>query len=71
MPKKRDTPPPNVEQMEFQFDTEALPTEVASFLANNVVHVQFGTPKTTPSKGTPKDQALIDRILQSAQRLKW
>jgi hypothetical protein len=69
MRKKRDTPP--VEQMEFQFDTSVTTPEVTSIAANNVVHVQFGMPKTVPLRGTPKDQALIDRILQSAQRLKW
>lgn len=26
---------------------------------------------TAPLSGSPKDRALINRILQSAQRLKW
>jgi hypothetical protein len=69
MQKERDTPP--AEQMEFQFDTEVTTSDFSHSAANNVVHVQFGAPKTVPLVDTPRNQALIDRILQSAQRLKW
>lgn len=69
MRKKRDTAP--VEQLELEFDTIVVTPEVSSSITNNVVHVQFGMQKTAPLSGSPKDRALIDRILQSAQRLKW
>lgn len=69
MRKKRDTAP--VEQLELEFDTMVVTPEVSSSIANNVVHVQFGMQKIAPLSGSPKDRALIDRILQSAQRLKW
>ena len=32
------------------------------------MRVQFGAPKTPSLSGSPKDKALVERILQSAQR---
>ena len=69
MQKKRDTAP--VKQLELEFDTMVVIPEDSSKISNNVVHVQFGMQKTAPLSGSPKDRVLIDRILQSAQRLKW
>mgnify|MGYP000856260441 CR=1 FL=1 len=69
MRKKRDTAP--VEQLELDFESVVVTPDVPSSSASNVVRVQFGTPKTPSLTGTPKDRALVERILQSAQRLKW
>lgn len=69
MQKKRDSAP--VEQLELEFAPLVLAQEVPSNTANNVVRVQFGTPRTPSLSGSPKDRALVERILQSAQRLKW
>lgn len=69
MRKKRDTAPEK--QLALEFDTIVATPETSSIMTNNVVHVQFGMQKTTPLSGSPKDRALIERILQSAQRLKW
>lgn len=69
MRKKRDTAP--VEQLELELDAIEVPHEALSSITNNVVRVQFGMQKPPPLSGSPKDRALVERILQSAQRLKW
>lgn len=69
MRKKRDSAP--VEQLELEFDAVVSAPEAPSSTTNNVVRVQFGAPKTPSLSGSPKDKALVERILQSAQRLKW
>lgn len=69
MRKKRDSAP--VEQLELQFDAVVSDVDAPSSTTNNVVRVQFGAPKTPSLSGSPKDRALVERILQSAQRLKW
>ena len=69
MRKKRDSAP--VKQLELDFDTVAVVPEAQKDTVSNVVRVQFGTPKAPSLTGTPKDKALVERILQSAQRLKW
>jgi len=61
----------SVKQLELAFDTlVAAPTPPHS-IANNVVHVRFGLQKSPQLSGSSKDQAIIEGILESAQRLKW
>jgi len=65
----RDTP--SKKQLELNFEAPAMATEPSSVQVNNVFHVQFEQPKSEHFGGGDKDQALIDLILQSAQKLKW
>ncbi len=69
MRKERDSAP--VEQLEFEFDPAVLAPEPKSSMASNVVRVQFGAPRAPSLDGSPKDRTLVERILQSAQRLNW
>lgn len=69
MQEKRDTH--SEKQLPLEFDSVAATRNSSTSVANNVVRVQFGIQKNAPLGGSSKDQALIERILQSAQKLKW
>jgi hypothetical protein len=69
MQDKRDTH--SGKQLPLEFDTRVSSSKDSSDVINNVVQVQFWIRKNTPASGSNKDQALIERILQSAQKLKW
>lgn len=69
MQKKRDTP--SEWQLELEFDTAVEIADSEPTKPSNVVKVQFRIPRTNTLSDSKQDQALIDRILQSAQRLKW
>lgn len=69
MQQPRDTP--SEKQLELNFEAAAMATEPSSVQVNNVFHVQFGQPESEHFGGGDNDQALIDLILQSAQKLKW
>lgn len=72
MQQKRDSAP--VEQLELALEFAPpviAPHEVPRCTVSNVVRVQFGLQKATLMSSSSKDRALVERILQSAQRLKW
>lgn len=69
MREERDSTP--VEQLELDFDLLIAAPEVSPSKQSNVVHVQFGIQKAAAQRDALKDRALVERILQSAQRLKW
>ena len=69
MRKMRDTPSEG--QLELKFEDSALRSEFATKINSNVVRVQFGIQKPTPVAGSKNDRVLIERILESAQKLKW
>jgi hypothetical protein len=58
-------------QLEFEFDTVVVPDGGSEMITKNVIHVQFRPQKSTSLGNSRKDQALVERILLSAQRLKW
>ena len=69
MHDKRDTH--SEKQLPLEFEAlGSLPND-ATNLVSNVVRVQFGAQKNGPVVRSDKEQALIERILQSAQKLKW
>lgn len=61
----------SVKQLELAFDSLVVAPTPSHSIANNVVHVKFGLQKSPQLSGSSKDQAIIDSILESAQRLKW
>ena len=69
MQKQRYASP--VEQLELEFNIALAASKTPPSIENNVVHVQFGLPKSQPSDKAVADRVLIERILQSAQRLRW
>lgn len=69
MREKPDTA--SVKQLELDFDALIATPSASNSIANNVVHVKFGLQKSPQLSGSFKDQAIIDSILESAQRLKW
>lgn len=69
MQNKRDAH--SEKQLPLEFDVTASTPEGSTRIVSNVVRVQFGLQKSAPISETSKDQALIERILQSAQKLKW
>lgn len=69
MQKQRDAS--SVEQLELEFNIALAAAETQPSIENNVVHVQFGLPKSQPCDKAVADRVLIERILQSAQRLRW
>ena len=70
MQKKRDSTP--VKQLELELEvTEDASSVAQSSVLGNVIRVQFGTRKPSHLSDSPKERALVERILQSAQRLNW
>ncbi len=70
MRKEREIPP--VQQLELELSVaDAVNINTKAEVKDNVVHVQFGAPKFDGKRDAPDDQALVELILQSAQRLKW
>ena len=69
MREKPDTA--SAKQLELEFDALVVTPSGSHLTANNVVHVKFGLQKSPQLSGPSKDQAIIDSILESAQRLKW
>jgi hypothetical protein len=69
MQNKRDAH--SEKQLPLEFDAMTSIPEGSNRVVSNVVRIQFGLQKTVPISGSAKDQELIERILQSAQKLKW
>jgi hypothetical protein len=69
MQKKRDVP--SDLQLELEFAALVVKVDAAPTTASNVVQVQFRRAKTAPLSCDKNEQQLINRILQSAQKLKW
>lgn len=69
MRKKREAPSEG--QLELKFEPEVSSAEPLPTIGSNVVRVKFGAQKSVSLNGSKKDQALIERILQNAQKLKW
>lgn len=69
MRKMRDTPSEG--QLELKFEDSVLRSDFVNKTNNNVVRVQFGSSKPVSVAGSKNDRVLIERILQSAQKLKW
>lgn len=69
MRKKRSAP--HAGQLELRFEREVKRPEQADSTVSNVVTVAFGTQKRASLIDNRKERALIERILQNAQKLKW
>jgi hypothetical protein len=70
MQKKRDIST-SLLQLELRLDSTDSSPKAASNIPSNVLHVQFGASEASRLEFASKDQIFIDRILESAQRLKW
>jgi hypothetical protein len=70
MQKKRDISA-SLRQLELRLDSTDSPPKATSNIPSNVLHVQFGASAASRLEVAAKDQVFIDRILESAQRLKW
>ena len=67
--KKRDTSSEG--QLELKFEATAKASESLPSFTNNVLQVNFGSRRAVPLDGNKNERALIDRILENAQKLKW
>lgn len=70
MQKKRDISA-SLQQLELGLDSANSSPKAPSNIPSNVLHVQFGASAASRLDVASKDQVFIDRILESAQRLKW
>lgn len=62
---------PSEGQLELKFEAAAAHSEPLPDVVNNVLRVNFGVPKSVSLSGNKTEQALIERIIQNAQKLKW
>ena len=58
-------------QLSFDFEPEVASEVVSPTVLPNVIHVQFGLKKLLTKQKTHEDAALLERVLLSAQKLKW